>query len=240
MHGILKRIIDYSFSFWYYIFGDFMYEKAIEILNILYKNKYEAYIVGGYVRDKLLNIENSDIDICTNATPDKLKNIFDICEDNSEYGSLKIEYNGYLYEITTFRKEKYIGNRFPKVTYIKDLKEDLKRRDFTINTICIDKDENIVDLYNGEKDLKLNILKSIGNPYVKFDEDPIRILRAIRFKNALNLNYEDTLKEAIKEKNMLLKNISKKRIKKELNKMNEYAICELKSLDIYSYIEVLL
>lgn len=213
MHGIMKRIIDYSFSFWYYIF---MYEKALEILKIFYNNHYDAYIVGGFVRDKLLNIESGDIDICTNAKPDIIKELFNVLKEN--YGSCIVEYDSYNYEITTFRKELYNNSRFPKVEFIDSLEEDLKRRDFTINTICIDKDEKIIDLYNGIKDLNDKILKSIGNPDIKLKEDPLRIIRAKRFKEKYNLKYDKELEKAVKNNESLIKTISKKRIEKELNK----------------------
>jgi len=193
-----------------------MYEKALEILKILYNNHYDAYIVGGFVRDKLLNIKSSDIDICTNAKPDIIKELFDVLEEN--YGSCIVKYDHYNYEITTFRKEIYDGSRFPKVEFIDNLEEDLKRRDFTINSICIDKDENIIDLYDGIKDLNDKTLKSIGNPDTKLKEDPLRIIRAKRFKEKYNLKYDSKLEEAIKNNEKLIKTISKRRLEKELNK----------------------
>lgn len=196
-----------------------MYEKAIEILKILYDNHYDAYIVGGYVRDKLLNIESSDIDICTNAKPDIIKELFDVLEEN--YGSCIVKYDHYNYEITTFRKEIYNNSRFPKVEFIDNLEEDLKRRDFTINAICIDKDEKIIDLYNGIEDLNNKILRSIGNPDVKLKEDPLRILRAKRFKENYNLKYDESLNKAIKNNEELINKISKTKINRELNKIKE-------------------
>ena len=130
---------------WYNFYGDVMYKNAIKILNILENNGYKAYIVGGYVRDKILNVKSNDIDIITNALPDEVCKIFNI-EHTDNFGSIKLKYNNYIFEVTTFRKEYYKNNdRRPyKVEYIDDLKEDLMRRDFTINSICIDKNEDYI------------------------------------------------------------------------------------------------
>ena len=124
-----------------------MYKKAIEVLNIFFNNGFDAYIVGGYVRDKLLDIKTNDIDICTNAKPKDIVKLFDIqSSDETQYGAVKIIYKNYNFDVTTFRKDiKYEDNRKPiKIKYINNLKKDLLRRDFTINTICIDKDNNYV------------------------------------------------------------------------------------------------
>ena len=129
-----------------------MKELAIEVLNLIYDYGYEAYIVGGFVRDMLLGIESNDVDITTNATPMELKNIFpDIDIDKGTYGSVTVYYKNNRFEITTYRLDlEYVDNRHPsKITYVNDLKTDLLRRDFTINTICINKEGEIVDLLNG-------------------------------------------------------------------------------------------
>ena len=151
-----------------------MYKNAIEILNILEKNNHEAYIVGGYVRDKLLGNNSNDIDICTSATPKEIMEIFDITTNNEiKYGALSIIYKKNKYDVTTFRKElKYEGNRKPvKIKYIKDLKKDLLRRDFTINTFCINSKSEILDILNVKQDLDRKIIKTVGNPRYKLKED---------------------------------------------------------------------
>ena len=138
-----------------------MYKKALEVLNILANNGYVAYIVGGYPRDYLLNIKSTDIDICTNAKPVELSAIFDTDKINDiGYGAIKIIYKNYRFDITTFRKDiKYEDNRRPiKIKYINDLKKDLLRRDFTINTLCIDKDGNLIDLLNAKGDIDNKII----------------------------------------------------------------------------------
>ena len=213
-----------------------MYKTAIEILKKLNSNGYIAYIIGGYPRDVLLNIKSEDIDICTNAIPDDLKKLFNCIEDNSAFASIKIKENNYTYEITTFRKELEYNGRYPKIQYIDSLEEDLKRRDFTINTICIDKDGKYIDLMNGIDDLNKKIIKSVGNCDEKIKEDPIRILRAIRLSGKLNFNLEDELKNSIIKYSYLLKNISKNNKLKEIKKMNTKSLNMLKNLNIEEYI----
>ena len=191
-----------------------MYKEALNILNILENNNYKAYIVGGFVRDKLLGIENDDIDIITNAKPDVIEKLFNI-DTKDNYGSIKLQFNGYKFDITTFRKESnYTDNRRPStIEYVEDVKEDLKRRDFTINAILIDKDGNYIDLVNGIDDLNNKVLRSISS----IKEDSLRILRAIRFKCIYGFNFDDKLSSEIKENINLISNLSFDRIKSELN-----------------------
>ncbi len=197
-----------------------MEDKAIKILEILNDNNYEAYIVGGYIRDKLLGIISNDIDICTSATPKEIMDIFPN-SDSPNYGSIRINYKNVNFDITTFRKEiKYQDNRVPvKIKYIKNLKKDLLRRDFTINTIIMDKDKNIIDLLNAKPDLNKKIIKTVGNPRYRLKEDALRILRAVRFATILNFDIEPKTKFYIKRYSNLLKKLSKNRIKQELDKI---------------------
>lgn len=205
-----------------------MYESAIQVLNILENNGYKAYIVGGFVRNKLLNINSDDIDITTNAKPYEISTIFNKkLKDN--YGTIKLIYNNYEFEITTFRNEVYSNNkRTPKIQYIDDLISDLKRRDFTINSICIDKDGKYIDLLNGVNDINSKIIKTIGNSDKKIYDDPLRIIRAIRFSLIYNLLICDDLKKSILKYKNRLKYISFDRIKSEIdiifkhNKANEF------------------
>lgn len=195
-------------------------EKALAILNILNSNNYESYIVGGYVRDKLLNIKSNDIDICTSATPKEIMTLFPNTSSPS-YGSVNITYKNNNFDITTFRKEiKYQSNRLPvKIKYIKDIKKDLLRRDFTINTFCINYKGEIIDYLNEKKDLSNHLIKTVGNPKIKLKEDSLRILRAIRFATILDFNIEETTKTYLKEYGYLLKNLSYQRKKQELDKI---------------------
>ena len=195
-----------------------MYESAIKILNILENNDYKAYIVGGYVRDKILGIESNDIDIITNAKPDELNKIFNKKFSNN-YGCIILQYNGYEFEITTFRKEFYKDNdRRPyKIEYINDLKEDLIRRDFTINSICIDKNGDYIDLLSGINDINNKVIRVISDSDKKIYDDPLRILRAIRFASIYDFDLDNNLISSITKYKDRLEYISFDRIKDELN-----------------------
>ena len=199
-----------------------MYNIALKLLHKLTDNGFQAYIVGGYTRDLILDRKTTDIDVCTNATPKQLKEIFkDSMLPNVEYGSVTVIYHKVRFEITTFRKDiKYENHRLPvKIKYINSLIEDLKRRDFTINTLCIDQDGNIIDLLNGRCDIDDKIIKMVGNPRYKLKEDALRILRAIRFATILNFELDPKLKKYIKKYGYLLKDLSYFRKKEELEKL---------------------
>ncbi len=199
-----------------------MYDTAIEVLNKITDFGYKAYIVGGYPRDIYLKRNSLDIDICTNATPKELKEIFhESILNKQEYGSVSLMYKKIRFEITTFRKEiKYENNRFPvKIKYIDTLTDDLERRDFTINTLCIDNKGNFIDLLNAKRDLDNKIIRCVDNADKKIKEDILRSLRAIRFATILNFKLDDKLKKAIKKNSHLLKNLSYFRKKDELEKI---------------------
>ena len=199
-----------------------MYKKAMEVLNKFSQHGYLAYIVGGYPRDSLLGIKTKDIDICTNAKPMEIMELFDTEAINDvKYGSVKVIYKNYKFDVTTFRKDiKYEDNRKPiKIKYINDLKKDLLRRDFTINTICIDKDGNYVDILNAKVDIDNRVIKTVGNPRYRLKEDSLRILRAIRFASILDFDIDNKTKNYIVKYGYLLKNLSGSRKKEELSKI---------------------
>ncbi len=199
-----------------------MEEKALEILKILNNNHYEAYVVGGYVRDTLLNRKTNDIDICTSATPKEILQIFDnVSISDMQYGSVVVAYKGYNFDITTFRKEiKYESNRKPvKIKYIKDLKKDLLRRDFTINTLCMNSNGDIIDILNIKNDLNKRILRTVGNPRYRIKEDSLRILRCIRFATILDFEIEPKTKHFLLKYGYLLKTLSMNRKKEELDRI---------------------
>lgn len=194
------------------------------IKNILKKIEnegYEAYIIGGYVRDTLLHKISYDVDICTNALPKDLQSIFLTHIHSNNYGGINLLCQKYNIDITTYRKDaNYKDGRHPsEVIYINNLFEDIKRRDFTVNALCMDKNENIIDLLESKKDLDQKIIKSIGEPNQKFQEDNLRMLRAIRFATVLDFSIEANTYQAIKDNYLLVNNISKKRIKEELSKI---------------------
>lgn len=199
-----------------------MLDDAIKVLHEITEHGYTAYIIGGFVRDYLLNIESNDVDITTNATPKELQEIFlDEVIKTTDYGSITVMKKNIRYEITTFRKEiKYIDHRKPiEIEYVDDLYTDLKRRDFTINSICMDENKEIFDFLNGKKDIERRIINTIGNAKEKFEEDSLRILRAIRFATILNFDLSDEVKNAINETKYLLKDLSYNRKKEELDKI---------------------
>ena len=199
-----------------------MLNNAIEILKEITSKGYQAYIVGGFVRDYLLNFESKDIDISTDASPRQIKELFeDAIISNQEYGSVTLYRNSLRYEITTFRIEKnYINHRTPtQIEYIKDLISDLKRRDFTINTLCIDENKNVIDKLNGKEDLNNKIIRCVGDAQEKISEDSLRILRAIRFATILDFKLDDELKKAIINNKESLKLLSYNRKKEELDKI---------------------
>ncbi len=197
-----------------------MYETALRLLEKISNYGYVAYMVGGYPRDLYLKRTFTDIDICTDATPMELHQIFsEVVTTNSEYGSVTVVFEKIKFEITTFRKEfKYKDHRRPeKIEYVDTLEEDIKRRDFTINTLCIDKDGKQIDLIGAKQDLDNKIIRTVGNPKQSLKEDALRILRAIRFAATLNFTIEPKLKTYIKKYGYLLKKISKDRKKDELD-----------------------
>lgn len=199
-----------------------MYDVALKVLKELNDNGYKAYIVGGYVRDVLLDIESNDIDITTNATPKQIMELFnDSCLPNEDYGSVIIEKKGYRFEITTFRKEiGYNDNRHPtEVKYIDELYPDLLRRDFVINTICMDSNGDIVDYLNGREDLENKVIRTVDDAYKSFSDDALRILRAIRFATILDFKLSDEVVAAIKKTKDLVRNLSYYRKKSELDKI---------------------
>ncbi len=199
-----------------------MLDIALKVLKEITDHSYKAYIVGGFVRDYLLGIKSKDIDITTNATPKQLKEIFlDSCLPNEDYGSVIVEKNGIRFEITTFRKEVlYDDNRRPvEIKYIDDIHTDLLRRDFIINTICMDNEGEIFDLLDGRLDLENKIIRTVGNAFDKFREDVLRILRAIRFATILDFKLDKEIIDAICENKHLLKNLSYQRKKSELDKI---------------------
>ena len=199
-----------------------MLETALKVLNIIEDNSYEAYIVGGFVRDYVMGIKSNDVDITTNARPKGLIKIFPNANiDNEVYGSVTVYLNNIRFEITTYRDDgNYLDNRHPDtINYVNDLKTDLKRRDFTINTICMDRAGNIVDLLSCRSDIDNKIIKTVINPLESFKIDSLRILRAIRFATTLDFELDKEVKEAIIQSKYLLKDLSINRKKEELDKI---------------------
>lgn len=223
-----------------------MNKSILNVLKIINKNGYKSYLVGGYPRDMYMGVKSIDYDICTDATPKEIKEIFGLSVLPAEqYGSVTLIYDNKRFEITTFRKDiKYLNNRKPvEIEYINNLEDDLKRRDFTMNTMCIDSDGNLIDLLNGKSDIDNKIIKAVGDADKKVSEDSLRILRAIRFATVLNFKLDEDLKKAIKKNKSLLKSLSYFRKKEELDKIfsspnNSYGISLIKELGISEDLEL--
>ena len=195
---------------------------ALEVLKILNNHNYDAYIVGGFVRDYLLNIESGDIDLTSSATPEEVEKLFKIVPTGIKYGTVLIMYNGYTFEHTTFRFDgSYNDSRHPNsIMYSKNITDDIKRRDFTINSILMDKDKKIIDYLDGKADLDKKVIKTIDNPNDRFNEDALRMLRAISFVSKLGFDIESDTLKSMKENKDLLKNVSVERIRIEFDKIS--------------------
>lgn len=199
-----------------------MLEIALKLISEIEEHGFQAYIVGGFVRDHIMDIDSNDIDITTSATPKQIKEIFeDSCLPSEDYGSVTVIKKGVRFEITTFRKEiGFVDNRHPsEIRYIDNLKDDLLRRDFTINTICMNSNGEIIDLLDGRKDIDNKIIRTVGDARERFVEDAFRMLRAIRFATILDFDLDEEVISAIKEHRYLLLNLSFNRKKEELDKI---------------------
>ena len=194
-------------------------EVEIKILNKL--NEYgKGYIVGGAIRDILLGLKPKDVDFATNLSYETLKNLFSEYtpkETGKSFGVLRIKINDIDYEIAKFREDIY--GKEEKVAFVDEIKNDLARRDFTINAMAYNEVERIVDLYNGQKDVENRIINFVGNPEERIIEDPLRVLRAFRFMSRLNFSLSENTIEAIKNQKSLLKNIPEERITMEFSKL---------------------
>jgi tRNA nucleotidyltransferase (CCA-adding enzyme) len=192
------------------------------ILETLMDNGYEAYIVGGCVRDSLLKRDIKDYDITTNALPEDIIKLFErTIPTGLKHGTVTVVINKNNYEVTTYRIDgTYSDNRHPdQVEFTSSLREDLSRRDFTINALVYNNAQGIIDLFSGIEDLNQRIVRCVGDADRRFNEDSLRMLRAVRFSSQLGFNIEETTYSAIKKNNHLLKNVSKERIREELVKI---------------------
>lgn len=198
--------------------------KVRYIINKIYENNYEAYIVGGCVRDAILGFEPNDYDITTSASPNTIQEIFKdfkCIETGIEHGTVSVVIEDEIFEITTYRIEgEYKDHRRPdKVDFTDRLEEDLKRRDFTINAMAYNEKKGLIDLFGGKEDLNNKIIKTVGNPYDRFNEDGLRMIRAIRFSSKLNFTIEKETLKAIYDKSFIINNISLERITDEFTKI---------------------
>ena len=197
---------------------------ANEIIHTLQNKGYEAYLVGGCVRDGILKRPVHDYDITTSATPDEMMKIFEgkkIIETGLQHGTITIVIDDVPYEVTTYRIDgNYSDNRRPdSITFTKSLEEDLKRRDFTINAMAYNDEVGLVDPFNGMDDIKKQKIRCVGRAQDRFSEDALRILRAVRFATQLDFAFDPDTKIWLKAMLGSLRNVSKERINSEFCKI---------------------
>ena len=202
------------------------YDTANELIRLISKYGYEAYLVGGCVRDYIMGRECDDIDIACSAKPNQLEEILDrlnikYIETGIKHGTVTVHYKESCFEVTTFRTDgEYTDNRHPeKVSFVSSIDGDLARRDFTVNAIAFNEDKGFVDLYGGRKDIESKTIRAVGDADKRFKEDALRIMRAIRFQSVLGFDIEEDTKKAIFDNMDLLKNVSSERIFVELKKL---------------------
>ena len=199
-----------------------LFLEALPVMQQLVDAGYEAYFVGGSVRDMLLHKPISDVDIATSATPQEVKEIFSHTVDvGIEHGTVMVIHHKEGYEVTTFRTEEgYEDFRHPdKVTFVRSLEEDLKRRDFTINALAIGIDDQLMDFFDGIGDLERQCLRCVGDAKERFNEDALRMFRAVRFVGQLGFQVEEETKNAISLLKMNLSKVAVERMKVEFEKM---------------------
>lgn len=193
------------------------------ILSVIQKSGGSAYVVGGCVRDAILGRTPHDWDICTSLRPAQTVNLFShydcaVIETGLKHGTVTIRFKGENYEVTTFRKDStYSDNRHPDaVAFVDDVKEDLARRDFTMNAMAYNEEAGLVDPFNGRDDLRFGIIRCVGDPDERFQEDALRILRAMRFSARFGFAIDPNTKEAMLRNRDLLSNIAWERVREEL------------------------
>lgn len=192
-----------------------------QVLNVLYEHGEEAYIVGGCVRDSIMGKQPKDWDITTSATPLQIKTFFPKTVDTGiKHGTVTVLHCKEAIEVTTFRVDgAYEKHRRPKeVSFTKSLKEDVARRDFTVNAMAYAPQTGLIDYFEGQKDIKKALIRCVGNPKERFEEDALRMMRAIRFAAALDFQMEAETSEAIKNKKNLIQAVSQERIRVEFVK----------------------
>ena len=199
-------------------------EEAKTALSKLRESGFEAYIIGGCVRDSLLGKEPKDFDVTTSALPEETKRVFDgfrVIETGIRHGTVTVLINGMPIEITTYRIDSdYADNRHPeKVTFTKSLREDTARRDFTMNAVAAGENGELVDFHGGCEDIEKRLIRCVGDPDERFGEDALRILRAVRFSSVLGFEIEEETKAAVFRNRELLSNISSERTASELIKL---------------------
>ncbi len=209
---------------------------VLTLMEMLEKRGYSVYAVGGCVRDSVLGRRPHDYDLCTDATPEQMHGVFsgyDLVTSGEKHGTVGVVLDGKVYEITTYRTEGgYEDNRHPdSVEFVKDVKEDLARRDFTVNAMAYHPKKGYVDPFGGQKDLSSGVLRAVGDPETRFREDALRILRGVRFACRFRLEPEAETLKVMEELAPLLHNISRERIYSELTQ----TLCRMEAENLQKY-----
>ncbi len=199
-------------------------EKVNTILQKLMQAGFQAYAVGGCIRDTLMGQQPSDWDICTSALPEETLQVLrkpNLVENGKKHGTVTIRLEGENFEITTFRKDgESLDHRHPQeVTYVREVYEDLSRRDFTINALAYNDKEGLIDISGGVQDLRQGIIRCVGDPDKRFDEDGLRMMRALRFASQLGFRIENETAASVRRNRQLLTSVSAERITAEFNKL---------------------
>lgn len=198
------------------------WQAAKEVIKKIEHAGFEAFIVGGAVRDYYLNKENNDVDIATSALPEEIQTIFSQTIDvGIAHGTVIVLDCGEPIEVTTYRTEStYSDHRRPDtVEFVRNLQEDLKRRDFTMNAMALSQSGEYIDYYNGRQHIGRKVICAVGEPFLRFDEDALRMLRAVRFAAQLHFSIEENTFEAIRQKAASIKYVAIERIQVELSKI---------------------
>lgn len=195
--------------------------RALKVINILQENGYEGYIVGGAVRDHLLRVPTTDIDITTNAKPYQVAKLFKTIPTGIKYGTVTVQFGSDTFEVTTYRIDgEYQDARHPEeVSFIATVEDDVKRRDFTINGMLMNDKREIIDYVGGQEDLRNKLIKTIGDPFSRFNEDALRMMRAFYFQAKLGFQIDRRTRDAIAASKDKLNDVANERILAELIKM---------------------
>ncbi|SHF56217.1 CCA tRNA nucleotidyltransferase [Ornithinibacillus halophilus] len=218
-----------------------------EVIEKIEQHGYEAYFVGGCVRDFILGRKIGDIDIATSATPNQIQHIFsETIPVGIEHGTVIVRYKKQSFEVTTFRTDgTYSDQRHPDfIQFVSNIDEDLKRRDFTINALAMGSDGRILDLFQGQQDIKERIIRTVGDGMERFSEDPLRIIRGLRFSSQLGFQIDSDTLRAMEQTKAQLENISVERIATEVEKLfaGEHVsigLNHLIELEIYNHLPVM-
>lgn len=201
---------------------NYEFDTFVTLANIFKKSHFRLYLVGGTVRDFLFEKELTDLDIVTDALPEDIIRMFpEVDTTFMKYGVFKLEFEGNKFDLVTLREESsYVDSRHPNnIVFTTDINKDLKRRDFTINAMYMDDRLHVIDEVGGVNDIKSRTLRMVGDPLIRLKEDPLRIIRALRFALDYELTFDKALKKAIKKNIKELSNLNPDKIKEDIHKI---------------------